>query len=94
LPHKTKGMLEMNHNKYINRRNKLSCYDITKIAVYTVLLLSIFSLRYIFPDSPLVQKYFTGYYAVLWFALLIIAALIHDYVINRKVSNQGSDQDK
>ena len=63
-------------------KKELSKYDIIKITIFVILLFSIPSLKYLFPKSIWVQKYFTGDYAVLWFVLLIIAALVHDLVIS------------
>jgi len=69
-------------NKKIEKEQRaLSFFDIFKISMFVILLFCILSLRYVFPDSPFIQKYFTGYYAVLWFLLLVITALIHDFLI-------------
>jgi len=68
----------------MGEKKELSKYDIIKITIFVILLFSIPSLKYLFPNSILVQKYFTGNYAVLWFVLLVIAALIHDLVIPRR----------
>ena len=76
--------MSIKNMKLSKGKKELSKYDIIKIIVFVILLLSIPSLKYIFPNSIFIKKYFTGGYAVLWFLLLIIAALIHDFVTPRK----------
>jgi len=43
--------------KFMGEKKELSKYDIIKITIFVILLFSIPSLKYLFPNSILVQKY-------------------------------------
>lgn len=55
-----------------NRKNNvnLSARQWLEIVVWCVLLLSVFLLKYIFPEKEFIRKFFSGYFQIFWIVIL------------------------
>jgi hypothetical protein len=71
-------------NKKDSEKTSFSYSDIIKITISLLILGNIFFLKYIFPKSPFVSKYFSGRYALLWFILFWVILFIVDIYIPKK----------
>ncbi len=69
----------------LNKRNseeiEVSWVQIVLLISTILMIFALYFLRYIFPRSPFVIKYFTGMYAGIFYVLLIISAIVLDMLI-------------
>jgi hypothetical protein len=79
-------------NKSLHR--KVSASDIIHSIFWCCLIFGFFLLKYIFPKSPFVQKYFSGIGGVINFAILVIVFFIVELKIFKKNNDRGETINK
>jgi hypothetical protein len=54
---------------------KLSTKEWLEIVVCSVLLMAVFLLKYVFPENKIVANYFSGFYQIVWVAVIMLYIL-------------------
>jgi polyferredoxin len=82
----------------INKKSKIEKRTVTvsdaiSVIIVIAIFFSIFLLRYIFPNSPFIMKYFTGIYALTWYVLFWVIVFVVEIIIipRRRSGKTGSD---
>ena len=71
---------------------KVTLSDIIKICIALIVLWALLSMRRIFPDSPMIQKYFSGPLGVLWYVLFWIVLIVREVIVRRNKKKQESNK--
>lgn len=73
------------------QKPRLSRAEIVKALAFLAVLLTLLSMKHIFPNSSFVRKYFTGLWGVVWFCLFWIVVLGREFIIYKKKKGDSSD---
>ncbi len=74
----------MQLNKRESEKTDVSWSQLVLITIILLMLGLLFFLRYIFPTSTFVIKYFTGTYAGIFYVVIIIFAVVIDTLAVRR----------
>jgi|GEM_PF-1385627 len=63
---------------------KLTPLDIVELMVGGIILLTLFSIKYVFPNNPFVNKWFSGFSGFALIVVFFICIYIYDLKIRKK----------